>query len=112
MMKIIVAVVLFVVAVMLRPRTGSFTRRYLGFVLVSIGALLWAGGFDTVQGKDVVSNAAIYRRVLLLSGLGVIASVAGSIAALWCRDKPLKAATMLVGVASAILCAADIVIPY
>jgi hypothetical protein len=111
MMKIIVAVVLVLLAVMLRAKTGSLTRRYLGFVLVSIGALLWAGGFDAVRG-DVVSNTALYKRVLLMSGFGLLASVAGFIASLWCRDKPLRVTTLLVGIASAVMCAADIVIPY
>lgn len=111
-MTILVATILALMAVMLRSKTGLSAHRYLGFVPASIGAVLWAGGFDAVGAKDVVSNMAIYRRVLLFSAIGFLASLAGLIATRWCGDRPLKMATMLVGAASAVMCAADIVTPY
>jgi hypothetical protein len=113
MMKLIVALLLGVIVVVTRKGDGALPRRYTGFVLVGLGALFWAGTFDALgPGKDVVSNAALYKRVILWSAIGLLLSVAGFIASLWCRQKLLKISAMLVGVASAIMCAVNILVPY
>lgn len=113
MMKLIVALILALIVVATRHGDGSLWRRYLGFVLVSLGALFWAGTFDALgPGRSVVSDMALYRRVLLWSAVGVLMSLAGVIASLWCSQKMLKVSAMLVGTAAAIMCAVNILVPY
>src|SRR6185437_12527000 len=98
MMKMITVLVLLMLAMMLKGSTGSLVRRYLGYVLVGVGAFLWASSVDAAASGDVVSDAHLYRRVLLLSAFGVVASLSGLIAALLCQYKPLKVAIILLGV--------------
>jgi len=113
MMKIIVALLLGIVLVAARKGDGPPVRRYMGFVLVGLGALLWAATFDALgPGKDVASDTVLYKRVILSSAAGVLLSIAGLIASLWCRQKLLKISTVLVGVASTIMCAVNILVPY
>ena len=113
MMKLIVALILVLVAAMTRPKDGSLVRRYLGFILVGLGALVWAGTFDALgPGRSVVSDTALYRRVLLWSGAGMLLSLAGLVASLWCRQKLLKVSAMLIGIVGAIMCAVNILVPY
>jgi hypothetical protein len=113
MMKLIVAVILALIVVATRHGDGSLLRRYLGFVLVSLGALFWAGTFDALgPGRNVVSDTALYKRVILWSVIGVLMSLAGLITSLWCRQKLLKVSSMLVGAAAAIMCAVNILVPY
>jgi hypothetical protein len=59
-----------------------------------------------------VSDAPLYRRVLWLSALGVVASLSGIVAALWCQNKPLKVVIILLGAGLAVMCGATIVTPY
>lgn len=113
MMKLIVALILALIVVATRHGDGSLLRRYLGFVLVSLGALFWAGTFDALgPGRNVVGDTALYKRVILWSVIGVLMSLAGLIASLWCRQKLLKVSAMLVGAAAAIMCAVNILVPY
>jgi len=113
MMKLIVALILVLIVLATRHGEGPVIRRYLGFVLVSLGALFWAGTFDALgHGRSVVSDSALYRQVLLWSTVGVLVSVAGLVASLWCRQKRLKISAMLVGAVAAIMCAANILVPY
>jgi len=49
MMKIIVGLLLLAVFALTRQGEGSLVRRYLGFVLVAIGSLLWAATFDSLR---------------------------------------------------------------
>jgi hypothetical protein len=112
-MKLIVALVLGSIVLMTRERDGSLVRRYLGFVLVSLGALSWAGTFDALgPGRDVASNSGLYARVVLWSVIGVLMSLAGLIASFWCRQKLLKVSVVLVGTAATAMCAFNIFIPY
>jgi hypothetical protein len=113
MMKLIVALILGLIVVATRRGEGSRMRRYLGFVLVSLGALFWAGTFDALgPSRNAVSDTALYKRVILWSVVGVVLSLAGIIASLWCRQKGLKVSAMLVGAAAAIMCAVNILVPY
>jgi|SRR5215469_1395280 len=113
MMKIIIALLLVLVAIATRKEDPPRRRSYLGFVLAGAGLLLWAATFDALgPGKDVVSDAALYKRVIVLSVTGVTISIAGLIASLWCRQRLLKILTVLVGVASTIMCAVNIIVPY
>jgi len=113
MMKLIVALVLGSVLVATYKGEGSLVRRYLGYFLVSLGALSWATTFDAVgHGRDVVSDSALYARVILWSAVGILLSLLGLIASFWCRQKGLKVSAMLVGAAAAIMCAMNILVPY
>jgi len=113
MMKLIVALILALIVVLTRHGDGSLLRRYLGFVLVSLGVLFWAGTFDALgPGRSAVSDTALYRRVLLWSVIGVLMSLSGVIASLWCRQKLLKVSAVLVGATAAIMCALNIFVPY
>src|SRR5690348_6884789 len=88
MMKLIVALILGLIGLATRKeRDGSLTRRYLAFVLVGLGALVWAGTFDALDhSRDVVSDTSLYRRIILWSVAGVLMSLAGFIASWWCRQ--------------------------
>jgi hypothetical protein len=113
MMKLIVTLILGSIVLMTRERDGSLVRRYLGFILVSLGALTWAGTFDALgPGRDIASDSALYARVVLWSGLGILMSLAGLIASFWCRHKLLKISAVVVGAAAAIMCAVNIIVPY
>ena len=113
MMKLCFAVILALIVVATRRGDGSLARRYLGFALVSLGALFWAGAVDAVgPSGDVVRDATLYKHVLLLCAVGFFLSLAGLIASLWCHQKSLKITTLFVGVPAAILCAAAIIVPY
>ena len=113
MMKLIAALLLGLVVVIATKGDRPTTRCYLGFILVSAGVLLWSATFDALApGKDVAGDADLYRRVLLLSATGIVVSVAGVIATLGCRQKPLRTSTILLGAASTIMCSVNIVVPY
>lgn len=114
MMKLIVAVILGLIALATRKEgDGSLTRRYLPFVLVGFGALVWAGTFDVLgHGRDVASDTALYRRVILWSAAGVLMSLGGFIAAWWCRPRLLKVSSILIGAAAMVMCAINILVPY
>jgi hypothetical protein len=113
MMRITIALLLSLVALATRKDDQPAARTYIGFVLSGAGLLLWAATFDALgPGKDVVSDAAHYRRVILLSATGVLLSIVGLIASLSCRQRLLKISTIFVGVASTIMCAVNIIVPY
>ena len=113
MMKLIVALVLGSVLAITYKGEGSLVRRYLGYLLVSLGALSWATTFDAVgPGRDVVSDSALYARVILWSAAGILLSLLGLIASFWCRQKLLKVLAMLVGTVAVIMCAVNILVPY
>jgi hypothetical protein len=112
MMKLTVALILAVVVVTTREGEGSLVRRHLGFVLVNLGALVWAGTFDALgHGRDIASDTALYRRVILWSATGVLMSLAGFVASLWCRQRLLKVSSILIGAVSAIMCTINILVP-
>jgi hypothetical protein len=113
MMKLIVVVVLTLIAVVTRHRDESLMRHYLGFVLVGLGAFIWAGIFDALSsGRSVVNDGAFYKQVLLWSVLGFLLALVGFIASFWCRQKILKVSAMLIGIAAGIMCAIIIILPY
>jgi hypothetical protein len=113
MMKLIVVAVLVLIAMVTRRGEGSFLRRYSGYILVSLGALIWAGMFDSLSsGRSVVIDGAFYKQVLLWSALGFLMALAGFIASFWCRQRLLKVSAMLIGIAAGIMCAINIILPY
>jgi hypothetical protein len=85
----------------------------VGFVLVGLGALLWAGTFDALSGceGDVIANAALYNQVLVCSALGVLLSAAGLAASIWCRERLLKVSTLVIGLVSGFMCTMNIIVP-
>jgi hypothetical protein len=112
-MTVVVAMTLVLVFVASRPKDGWTLRRYLGFILVSVGALLWSGIFDSLGStRSVVTDATLYRHVLRVSSLGAVVSLCGLVAAFWCPQRTLKLATMMIGVVSTTLCAINVLTPY
>ena len=114
MMKLIVALILSLIVLATRKEgDGSPTRRYLALVLAGLGALVWAGTFDALgHGRDVVGDTLLYRRIILWSGAGLLMSLAGFIASWWCPQRLLKVSGILIGAASTIMCAINILVPY
>jgi hypothetical protein len=112
-MKIIAFIVLCAIALMGRHAAGSIPRRYLAFAFASVGALLWAATFDALREMSGgVPGEPLYRRVIVWSAVGLLSSLAGIVAAFWCRDRLLRIFTVLVGVASAFMCSVNILVPY
>jgi hypothetical protein len=112
MMKIIVLLVLVAVSLSGRNAVGSIPSRYLAFAFAGVGALLWAATFDSLRQITGVPDGPLYRRLIVWSALGVLASIGGLVASFWCRNRPLKIFTILTGVASAIMCSLNIIVPY
>jgi hypothetical protein len=114
MMTLIVVLLISLVVAAARRAFDPPIRGYVGFVLAGLGALVWAVLFDVFghHGNNVVTDAALYKRVLIWSALGALSSIAGVVTSLWCRDRLLKVAGVLVGIAAAIMCAANIIVPY
>ena len=88
-------------------------HQYVTIILVGLGAVIWGGTFDAVGSRN--SGAGIdqdlYVAVIRWSAVGAILSLAGLVAAFRCREKLLRAAAVLIGAASAIMCAANIIVP-
>jgi hypothetical protein len=114
MMKLIVALILGLIVLGTRKEGhGSLSRRYLPFILVSFGAIVWAGTFDALStGRDVASDTGLYREVILWSATGALTSIGGFIAAWWCHLRLLKVLTLLIGAAAMVMCAMNILTPY
>ena len=112
-MKIIVLVVLITISLSGRNATGSIPRRYLAFTLAAVGAFLWAATFDSVRHlTGGVPDEPLYRRIIVWSAIGLLASLGGLVASFWCRNRPLKIFTILIGGASAFMCSVNIFVPY
>jgi hypothetical protein len=113
MMKLLAFIVLCAMALAGRGAVSSLPRRYLAFTLVSVGALLWAATFDALrQSGSSVPDQDLYRRVIIWSVLGFVSSLGGLVAVFWCRHKPLRIFTVLVGSVSAFMCSVNILVPY
>lgn len=113
MMKIITLGVLIAISLLGRNGDASASRRYLAFVFVGLGALLWATTFDAVRHvSGGVPDEVLYRRVIELSAAGLLVSLVGLIASFWCRSRPLKVFGVLIGVGSAFMCGINIFLPY
>ena len=112
-MKLIVLIVLGAIALAGRGSVSSLPRRYLAFTLVSVGALAWATTFDALrQSGNIVGDQVLYRHVIAWSAIGFVSSLGGLVAVFWCRHKLLRTFTVLVGTASAFMCAVNILVPY
>lgn len=113
MMKVIVLITLCALALAGRDGVNSIPRRYFAFALVGVGAFLWAATFDSVrQMSGGVPSELLYRRVIVWSALGLVSSLGGLVAVFWCRNRPMKIFTVLVGAASAFMCTVNILVPY
>jgi len=90
------------------PELSPRRRRWLAFLLVGTGAMLWASVFDAVHNSDVSGplGGAIYRNLVIRCTVGLALSIIGILVSIFQRGRLLRAIAVLVGALVSIGCAA------